>query len=462
LLLLAQNRYFFLEKTNNMPVKHFWIFLIFSFFANHLPGQTTLFIPPLPELRFVSIVDKSKFLGDRWSYMESGSAQAPAIICLHGYGGSSNDWRYQLFDLSDTYRVIAWNAPGYMLSDELKTNYPTAKDYAESLFDFITALKLDKVYLVGNSFGSRIIQSFAYYYPDRVIKMVLVGPSAGKKGITFEERSNYLKMRSDQIKDGPYAFANKRVEQLVAPNSSAQLIELARSGMRGVNPSMFMKGVYFIMSEDHHPAFLAPGITAPTLLIAGSEDKISPRSTNADSIHHYYKNSILDVLPGVGHLPHLEAPIEVNKKIRAFFGESRSGGDAKMKLNPYQLSVYKLIDSLTARIEILVLNQDTTAMQKFYPDDLIITNPFGQLIDKQTMIQRVKMGIIKYSQFEKIIEHFSMPDDKTAIVAGKELVTPTKDANRPDAGKPHERRFTEVWVYRQGQWLRIVRHASNI
>ena len=54
-----------------------------------------------------------------------------------------------------------------------------------------------------------------------------------------------------------------------------------------------------------------------------------------------------------------------------------------------------------------------------------------------------------------------MEGDNVAIVAGKENVTPTTDANRADAGKAHERRFTEVWVRREGSWQRTVRHAST-
>lgn len=433
------------------------LFILFTFFVK---GQSNLFIPPLPEMSYVSVVDKSKFLGDRWSYMESGKASSPVIICMHGYGGSSADWRYQLFDLSDTYRVIAWNAPGYMLTDELKTFYPTAKDYADALNDFILALKLDKVYLVGNSFGTRVAQCFAYYYPEKVIKIALVGPSAGKKNISFEERIRYTNFRYDQIKDGHYAFANKRAENLVASNTSSELIELVRKGMRGVNESMFMKGVFFMLSEDYHPELIAKKVTMPTLLIAGTEDKISPIAINADSIHFYLKNSKLEILKNIGHLPHLEAPQIVNNLVRDFFGIAKTKNDNRFNLNDYQLSVYKTIDSLNQYLELLLLHQDTTAMKSFYPEDMIITNPFGQMIDKKTMIKRVRDGIIKYSEFEKIIEHFTMPDDKTAIVVGKENVTPTKEANRTDAGKHHERRFTEVWVYRQSNWLRIIRHAS--
>lgn len=127
----------------------------------------------------------------------------------------------------------------------------------------------------------------------------------------------------------------------------------------------------------------------------------------------------------------------------------------------YRKQVLRQIDSLIQYQEQLVLKQDTTAMRSFYPDDMIITNPFGQMIGKEKMIERVKAGIIQYSKFEKIIEHFTMEGDKVAIIAGKELVMPTPDANRTDAGKPHERRFTEVWVLREGRWQRLIRHAST-
>lgn len=433
------------------------VFLLIYFKSR---GQNYFFIPPLPEMSYTPVVDKSKFLGDRWSYMEAGKITSPVIIALHGYGGSSVDWRYQLFDLSDRYRVIAWNAPGYMLSDELKSYYPTAQDYADALNDFIVALKLDKVYLMGNSFGSRIAQCFAYYYPEKVIKMALVGPSAGRRYVAYEERVKIINSRYEQIKDGAYAFAEKRAESLLAPHSTSALLELTKNGMRGLHTSTFMKGLYFILSENYHPELIAKKVTMPVLLLAGSEDNVSPIHLNADSIHYYIPHSKLEVIQGIGHLPHIEAPHIVNKLISDFFGVTKEKNDTKLNLTKYQLSVFNIIEDLTHQIETMVLKQDTMAMQIFNPDDMIITNPFGQMIDKKTMIERVKKGIIKYTEFEKIIEHFTMPDDKTAIVVGKEKVTPADDANRADAGKHHERRFTEVWVYRGGLWKRLIRHAS--
>jgi len=116
-----------------------------------------------------------------------------------------------------------------------------------------------------------------------------------------------------------------------------------------------------------------------------------------------------------------------------------------------EIEVRKL-DSLHA---VAVLSGDLKEMDKYWTEDFIVTNPFNE-IDKA---DRIRNGTVTYSSFQRICEAVRIHEN-VAILMGKEIVVPK--GKSPDSGKTINRRYTNIWMYLNGQWKLVARHASVI
>jgi pimeloyl-ACP methyl ester carboxylesterase len=272
-------------------------------------------LPPLPELCFAEIpaTSRHRYVGDRFCYMEAGRADLPPVLLLHGIGANSLHWRYQLAGLADRFRLIAWNAPGYLLSDNLRAETPSSRDYVDALDDLLSVLGIDRFDIVANSFGTRVTQCFAYHQPGRIGRAVFTGTSI-PRAMSPEERARSVEARARMIERGGYGFG-ERAAALLCSAATADTLALVRQTVRATNPAGFMQAARFIAQAEMPP--LAAGLTMPLLIVQGEEDRVTPAATNAELLAAALPHARLVMLAGCGHLPEVELSSCVNDLIVA-------------------------------------------------------------------------------------------------------------------------------------------------
>ena len=242
------------------------------------------------------------------SYRETGTG--PAIVLLHGIGSGSAGWLFQLETLKG-YRLIAWDAPGYGGSDFLKIEKPLAIDYADALHSFLDRLLLKDVVIVGNSLGCLMAGAYAAAHPERVRSMILLDPAAGHAGDESKQRE-----RLKQFEElGPEGLAEKRSPTLVGKASPREAVELMAWTQRRIRPPGYRQAIHCLTYGNL--AADARKFPKKVLVACGSEDTVTPEAS-CKTVAASFPRAEYRSLPGLGHVPHLEAPETVNALIRGF------------------------------------------------------------------------------------------------------------------------------------------------
>jgi pimeloyl-ACP methyl ester carboxylesterase len=257
--------------------------------------------------------------GLRLHLRDTGPRDAPALVLLHGFGSSLHTWEPWALDLSDRFRVIRIDLPGAGL-----TGADPSGDYSDLRGVQVLAALLDQLGLarasfIGHSMGGRLAWRFAAEQPGRVDKLVLVAPD-GFASPGFE----YGK--------APEVTAPVRLMQVVLPRPLLRMsLEPAYADPSLMRDETVDRYWHLMRAPQVRPALIArmqqlvlqdplpmlARITAPTLLLWGDKDAMIPPANAQD-----YLRAIQDVrlvsLPGVGHLPHEEAPAASLPAVRDF------------------------------------------------------------------------------------------------------------------------------------------------
>lgn len=249
------------------------------------------------------------------------SGDGPAIVFVHGLGGTSNVWHGQRVLLQKTYRVVTLDLPGSGRSGKDESRYSLDR-WADQIVGLADYLKIDRFVLVGHSMGTIIGQKAAAKFPERVEGLVLCGPAtemapAAKE--TFRKRKELalsdegMAAVADLVLAGALTTATREGNLVLAG--------LFREMLMGNTARCYAAQIDALIEGSARAA--QPKIECPTLILVGDQDVVTPLS-DARVIASVVKKSRLRIIPATAHLTMSERPDFFNHCLLEFLSELRS------------------------------------------------------------------------------------------------------------------------------------------
>jgi len=238
----------------------------------------------------------------------------PPLLYLHG-SGDSGVWQPVLDGLARDFDVIRPDHPGYGFSDEGR-GIDTVHDLAFFYLDLLDALGIEKTAVIGSSLGGWIGADLATIEPARITRLVLIGAA----GLRVEDSG-----QPDEFAMDPVAS----IEAVYAGADARRAATERFASLEGDPPAMerYLRNRITTAHLAWNPYFHDPKlvhrlhrITAPTLVVWGSDDGLVPLAHG----HHWTElidASRLEVIDGAGHLPHVEQADRFLEVVRAFLDD---------------------------------------------------------------------------------------------------------------------------------------------
>ncbi|MBX5487841.1 MAG: alpha/beta fold hydrolase [Mycolicibacterium hassiacum] len=263
-------------------------------------------------------------------YHEAGDG--PPLLMLHGSGPGVSGWRNyrgNLATFAQHYRCLVLEFPGFGVSDDFG-GHPVIDAQAATV-EFVDALQLDRVDVIGNSMGGGVAINFAINHPDRVGRLVTIGgigtnifspgPSEGIRLLQEFYEDPTRQRLVDWLKSMVYdqsLITEQLIEERWALASDPKTLESARR--------MYSKAAYAAMMEMMRkadvpmPWAVMHKVAAPTLLTWGRDDRVSPLDMSLIPMRTI-PNAQLHVFPNCGHWVMIEAKEAFERTVLAFLAD---------------------------------------------------------------------------------------------------------------------------------------------
>jgi len=265
--------------------------------------------------------------GLEFAYLEAAPtvADAPLVLCLHGFPDTAWSFRPLLGTLADAgYRAVAVFMRGYA-----PTAIPDDRDYAgltlgRDVLALIEHFGVDQASVVGHDWGAVAAYAAASMRPDRVRAIVTAGVPHPRRFLLRPSRA--------QLKASHYMFRfqfARSAERLVSRDDHAWLRELVRSWSQDWMPDddywahlaaacferprlravlAYYRAVPGMLLRRDSWRYLLQPIQVPATVICGGADGCILPSSFEDQAHLFGRGYTLERMDGIGHFMHLQAP----------------------------------------------------------------------------------------------------------------------------------------------------------
>ena len=245
--------------------------------------------------------------------------QGPALLLIHGIGDSSDSWRPVLDQLGQYYTVIAPDLLGHGRSEKPRADYSVAA-YANGMRDLLSVLEIDRATVIGHSLGGGVAAQFAYQFPERCERLVLVGSGGIGRAVSPLLRMAAVpgvealmplfglppvRMAGRVAANIMQRFATslgRDAEELLAVFEALPDTTARRAILRTLRSGVDWRGQVITMLDR---AYLAKGM--PTLLVWGRHDAMIPLA-HGRLAHAAMPGSELEIFEEAGHFPHHTDP----------------------------------------------------------------------------------------------------------------------------------------------------------
>ena len=236
----------------------------------------------------------------------AGDDDAPAIIFVHGSGGSAATWVMQLRGLSIDFHIIALELNGHGKSID-RSNDNTIESYLTDIDEIVT--QYEKPVLAGHSMGGALSQLYALRHPEKIGGIILIGTGAKLRvsPLIFDMLENNFEGYVDAA--GSYMFCEE---------TSTELIEASKIEIRKCKPIIINRD--FAACDGFDVMEMISEISLPALILVGEQDIMTPVKYS-NYLHEKLPNSTLHVIENAGHSVMLEQPEQFNAHVEEWMSK---------------------------------------------------------------------------------------------------------------------------------------------